>query len=252
MSIACALCGRTAVRYYPARRAVREKLSGRHYCSDEHSKRHWAIRNQQERQASKEAYPCLGPDCREWIEPRPGPGRPADYCSVSCREAARRERDRPVAGAVARAMAVLQEAQLEADEGAAIEARTRAASEAWMETNVPAIAELLALGSDYYEEAERQREEWLSTLRSNAAELAELQQKAAAAAAELRKAEERLARRAKQARERRARKAAERDRKRTESDPEFREWLDASVGARQALQGERCTALAPRDMAHLT
>ena len=111
MSIVCALCGRTAVRYYPARRAVREKLSGRHYCSDEHSKRHWAILNQQERQASKEAYPCLGPDCREWIEPRPGPGRPSDYCSVSCREAARRARDRPVAGAVARGRIALGEAE---------------------------------------------------------------------------------------------------------------------------------------------
>ena len=227
--IHCALCGKEAIRLYPSRGAVREKLSGKRYCSTAHAKRGWALDQQQRRQESKESYLCLGPDCWEVIEPRPGPGRPADYCKQECREAARRERDRPVAGAVARARVALEEAQRQAFEGESIETRHRAEGEKWLAGFDAAIAEVQAkgqeLGGHGYDRALEIREWWLHSLQVNAAELAALRQKVADAQEELHRAEERAARRARQARERRARNAAARDLKRALADPEYRAWL---------------------------
>ena len=45
---------------------------------------------------------CAGPDCRRKVEPRQT-GRPARYCSASCRQAAHRARVRAAEDAAARA-----------------------------------------------------------------------------------------------------------------------------------------------------
>ena len=95
--IRCDGCGSTALKLYPSRESVRQKLSPYKFCSSTCQREHWEARRKAEWSAS--SYPCA--QCGATITPQQASGRPRTYCTDACKQAAARERlRRQPAGAV--------------------------------------------------------------------------------------------------------------------------------------------------------
>ena len=95
--IRCDWCGSTALKLYPSRESVRQKLSPYKFCSSTCQREHWEARRKAEWSAS--SYPCA--QCGATITPQQAAGRRRTYCSSSCKQQAARERlRRNPAGAV--------------------------------------------------------------------------------------------------------------------------------------------------------
>ena len=89
-TITCDQCGDPAVKWFPSRQAVRDKLPRFRFCSAECQRKHWEARRRATWTATP--YPCK--QCGREIEPLQKPGRPPLYCSTKCRTAAALERQR--------------------------------------------------------------------------------------------------------------------------------------------------------------
>ena len=89
-TIICSQCGVSAVKLFPSRRAVRDKMSGFRFCSADCQRIHWEARRRAAWTATP--YPCQ--QCGREIVPLQKPGRPSAYCSSKCRTAAGLERQR--------------------------------------------------------------------------------------------------------------------------------------------------------------
>ena len=87
-TIICSQCGVSAVKWFPSRQAVRDKLPRFRFCSAVCQRIHWEARRRAAWTATP--YPCQ--QCGKEIVPLQKPGRPPAYCSSTCRAAAGRER----------------------------------------------------------------------------------------------------------------------------------------------------------------
>ena len=90
-------CRRLALGYYPARIAVRQKLSPYRFCRPAHQQSHWRKRQREARLAAAPARFC--PLCGRAIPPEDRPGRPRRYCSPEHAAAAANKRRLPAAPA---------------------------------------------------------------------------------------------------------------------------------------------------------
>ena len=96
-TIVCSWCNTSAIKLYPSRESVRQKLSPYRFCSSVCQRDHWESRRKAEWSASP--YPCA--QCGTAITPQQAAGRRRSYCTATCKQAAARARiRRNPAGAV--------------------------------------------------------------------------------------------------------------------------------------------------------